>query len=92
MADRKAELEAKRERLRQMREEKERRKREKERLDAENAAKSLGGASHSSGGGPSAETAPRSHGVDNSEIDRVLADYGIATVSKVRHVNFFLFL
>jgi dynein intermediate chain len=41
MADRKAELERKKQRLAQMREEKERRRKEKERLDAENAAQSL---------------------------------------------------
>ena len=41
MADRKAELERKKERLRQMREEKERRKREKEKADAEATALTL---------------------------------------------------
>ena len=41
MADRKAELERKKQRLAQMREEKERRRKEKERLDAESAAQSL---------------------------------------------------
>ena len=41
MADRKAELERKKQRLQQMREEKERRRKEKERQDAEAAANSL---------------------------------------------------
>jgi hypothetical protein len=43
MADRKAELERKKQRLQQMREEKERRRKEKERLDTETAAQALVG-------------------------------------------------
>ena len=41
MADRKAELERKKQRLQQMRDEKERRRKEKARLDTETAAQSL---------------------------------------------------
>lgn len=80
MADRKAELEAKRQRLKQIREEKERRRQEKERLDAENAAKALGGPGGS--GGPTSATTSKDPS-PMPEIDRVLADYGIASVNRV---------
>ena len=84
MADRKAELEAKRERLRQMREEKERRRKEKERQDAENAARSLRGETPSGlSSGPASDATGSSLGGVTSEIDRVLADYGIAPVKAV---------
>ena len=84
MADRKAELEAKRERLRQMREEKERRRREKERQDAENAARSLRGDTPSSvqSGPPSDASGTRGSVATSEELDRILADHGIAPVSK----------
>lgn len=65
-----------------MREEKERRRREKERLDAENAARLLSGASATSQSGPTSDAGSSLGGV-TSEIDRVLADYGIAPVNKV---------
>ena len=85
MSDRKAELERKKERLRQMREEKEKRKREKEKLDAEAAAISV---SNSQSGASSARgTSPASirsgHDVDIANIDKVLADCGIAPVKSV---------
>ena len=84
MADRKAELAAKKERLRQMREEKERRKREKERQDAENAARSLRGESATkSESGASSDASGARSTIDIAEVDKILTDYGIAPVSKV---------
>ena len=88
MSDRKAELERKKERLRQMREEKEKRKREKEKLDAETAALSLSNAQ--SGASSTRGTSPASSRggikIDESnlkDIDKVLADIGIAPVKSV---------
>ena len=88
MSDRKAELERKKERLRQMREEKEKRKREKEKLDAEAAAISLSNAQ--SGASSTRGTSPASSRggikIDESnlkDIDKVLADIGIAPVKSV---------
>lgn len=76
MADRKAELAAKKEKLRQIREEKERRRREKEAQDAVKAAKSLAGGekppSEVHSGPPSA-----------LDIDAFLTGQGIATRDKV---------
>ena len=88
MSDRKAELERKKERLRQMREEKEKRKREKEKSDAEAAALSLSNAQ--SGASSTRGTSPASSRggvkIDESnlkDIDKVLADIGIAPVKSV---------
>ena len=87
--DRKAELERKKERLRQMREEKERRKREKEKLDSEAATISISSSSQQSGASSTRGTSPASstrggHDVDISvTIDKVLADCGIAPVKSV---------
>ncbi len=74
MADRnrKAELEAKRERLRQMREEKERRKHEKEKQDTEEAAKSL-----------NTRPAIQRTADPAKDIDAFLSDMGIASVKSV---------
>lgn len=97
MSDRKAELERKKERLRQMREEKERRKREKERLDAEAAALTLRSAANPSvasvadaGSSPGHAHASGGGGSGSGasndmreSIDKVLADIGIAPVDKV---------
>ena len=85
MSDRKAELERKKERLRQMREEKEKRKREKEKSDVEAAAISLSNAQ--SGASSTRGTSPASSRggveIDSSTIDKVLADIGIAPRSVV---------
>ena len=85
MSDRKAELERKKERLRQMREEKEKRKREKEKLDAEAAAISLSNAQ--SGASSTRGTSPASSRggieIDAATIDKVLADIGIAPIKAV---------
>lgn len=87
MSDRKAELERKKERLRQMREEKEKRKREKERLDAEAAASSLNaqsGASSTRGTSPASSRGGVKIDESNlKDIDKTLADMGIAPVKSV---------
>ena len=88
MSDRKAELERKKERLRQMREEKEKRKREKEKLDLETAAQSLSNAQSgaSSARGSSPASIRGGVKIDESnlkDIDKVLADIGIAPVKSV---------
>ena len=84
MSDRKAELERKKERLRQMREEKEKRKREKEKLDAEAAALSLNAqSSASSTRGTSPASSRGGVKIGESDIDKVLADIGIAPVKSV---------
>ena len=88
MSDRKAELERKKEKLRQMREDKEKRKREKERLDAEAAASSLNaqsGASSTRGTSPASSRGGVKILDESSlnHIDQVLADIGIAPVKSV---------
>lgn len=83
MADRKAELEAKREKLRQIREDKERRRREKEQQDAEKAARSLRGETPSSIQSTSSDSPQGSVNTNQQDIDRVLAEYGISSVDKV---------
>ena len=91
MADRKAELERKKERLRQMREEKERRKREKEKADADSAALAIKQAASAAGGtsAPASTTASKGTGPlppsaeVRETIDQVLKDIGIAPVGSV---------
>merc|ERR1711874_895844 len=70
MADRKAELEAKREKLRQIREDKERRRREKEQQDAEKAARSLRGETPSSIQSTSSDSPQGSVNTNQQDIDR----------------------
>ena len=91
MADRKAELERKKERLRQMREEKERRKREKEKADADSAALAIKQAASAAGAtsAPASTTASKGTGPlppsaeVRETIDQVLKDIGIAPVGSV---------
>ena len=91
MADRKAELERKKESLRQMREEKERRKREKEKADADSAALAIKQAASAAGGtsAPASTTASKGTGPlppsaeVRETIDQVLKDIGIAPVGSV---------
>ena len=88
MSDRKAELERKKERLRVMREEKEKRRREKEKSDAESAAQNLrpdhSGASSTRGTSPaSSRSGTRIDEPNLQDIDKVLADMGIAPVKSV---------